>query len=110
MRGSLVPDPDAEQAFEDAESRVWCEQLHNALDQCLDELETGQASAIRGTYYKNLTAAEVGESLGVSASQATQLKQSGLRKLRHGKNLRRLKEFRDEIISTQAYHATGFNA
>ncbi len=109
-RGSLVPDPDAAQAFEDAESRVWREQLHNALDQCLDTLEVGQAEAVRGTYYEGLTAEETGKRLGVSASKATQLKQSGLRHLRRGKNLRRLKAFRDEIISTQAYHATGFNA
>ncbi len=73
-------------------------------------LEVGQAEAVRGTYYEGLTAEETGKRLGVSASKATQLKQSGLRQLRRGKNLKRLKAFRDEIISVQAYHATGFNA
>ncbi len=107
--GDLVPDPEATQAFTDAESRVWCEQLHDALDQCLDDLEEKQAEAVRGTYYKGLTAAEVGECLGISASQATQLKQSGLRKLRHGENLRRLKQYRDEIASG-IYRGTGFAA
>ncbi len=96
-RGSLVPDPDAKQAFENAETRIWNERLHDALEQCLDTLEEKQAEAVRGTYYKGLTAAEVGECLGISASQATQLKQSGLRKLRHGKNLQRLKQYREEI-------------
>jgi len=110
VRGSLIPDPDAEQAFEDAESLVWCKQLHSALEQCVNTLEEKQAKAVRGTYFDNLTATEVGERLGVSTARAAQLKQAGLRKLRQGKNLKRLRVFRDEIISTQAYHATGFNA
>ncbi len=109
-RGSLVPDPDAAQAFEDAESRVWCEQLRDALDACIDELETKQAKAVRGAYFEGLTAEETGKLLNVSASRAAQLKKAGLRKLRQGKSLKRLRAFRDEIISTQAYHATGFNA
>ncbi len=92
-RGSLVPDPDAEKAFEDAENNVWCKQLHNALEQCLDTLETEQAKVIRGIYYMGLTAAEAGKRVGVNASQATQLKQSGLRKLRQGKNFKRLRGF-----------------
>ncbi len=109
-RGSLVPDPDAEQAFEDAETRIWNERLHNALEQCLDTLEEKQAKVIRGTYYEGLTAEETGKLLNVSASKATQLKQAGLRKLRQGKNLSRLKAFRDEIISTRAYHGTSLSA
>ncbi len=109
-RGDLLPDSRAAQAFEDAESRVWSEQLHDALDVCIDALETKQAKAVRGAYFEGLTAEETGKLLNVSTSRAAQLKKAGLRKLRQGKSLRRLRAFRDEIISTQAYHATGFNA
>ncbi len=108
-RGELVPDPDAEQAFENAETRIWNERLHDALEQCLATLEAGQAKAIRGTYYEGLTAEATGKLLGVNASRVIQLKRSGLRKLRHGKNLRRLKEFRNEI-DAGIYHGTGFSA
>ncbi len=108
-RGSLVPDPDATQAFADAEDRVWCEQLHDALEQCLDTLEEKQAKAVRGTYFDNLTVTEVGQRLGVSTSRAAQLKQAGLRKLRQGKSLRRLREFRDEI-DAGIYHGTSLSA
>ncbi len=106
----LFPDSRAAQAFADAESRVWCEQLHSALDQCIDTLEEKQAKAVRGAYFEGLTAEETGKLLNVSTSRAAQLKKAGLRKLRQGKSLKRLRAFRDEIISTQAYHATGFNA
>ncbi len=109
-RGDLLPDSRAEQAFEDAETRIWNERLHDALEQCLATLEEQQAEAIRGTYYEGLTAEETGKRLNVSASKATQLKQSGLRKLRHGNNFQRLKQYRDEIISAHAYHGTGLSA
>ncbi len=69
-RGSLVPDPDAAQAFEDAESRVWNEQLHDALDVCIDALETKQAEAVRSAYFEGLTAEETGKLLNVSISRA----------------------------------------
>ncbi len=69
-RGSLVPDPDVGRAFENVENNVWCEQLHDALDQCLETLEVRQAEVVKGTYYEGLTAAEVGERLGVSVSRA----------------------------------------
>ncbi len=108
-RGSLVPDPDAEQAFEDAETRIWNERLHDALEQRLSTLEGQQAEVIRGTYYKGLTAEETGKRLNVSASKVTRLKQSGLRKLRQGKNFKRLKEFREGIVAG-IYQATGFSA
>ncbi len=108
-RGELVPDPAAALAFEATESRIWNERLHDVLEQCLATLEAKQAEAIRGTYYKGLTAEETGKRLGESASQVTRLKQSGLRKLRQGKNIKRLKEFREEI-DAGIYHATGFSA
>ncbi len=107
-RGSLVPDSGAERAFEDAKTRIWNERLHDALEQCLATLEGQQAEAIRGTYYEGLTAEETGKRLNVSASKATRLKRSGQRKLRQGKNLRRLREFREEI-NAGIYHGTGWN-
>ncbi len=50
-RGDLLPDSRAALAFEDAESRVWNKQLHDALEQCLDDLKKKQAKAVRETYF-----------------------------------------------------------
>ncbi|MDO4270395.1 MAG: hypothetical protein Q4C72_05635 [Eubacteriales bacterium] len=58
-----------------AEERLCTEQLHAALEQCLDTPE-----------------------------------QKGLRKLRHPQNARRLEPYREQIITTHAYHGTGFSA
>ncbi len=108
-RGSLVPDPDAALAFEDAKSRIWCEQLHDALDQCLDSIDKQPAAIIRGRFFDGLTREALAKQAGISAAHAQQLERKGMRQLRHGKNLRRLKQFRDDIASG-IYHGTGFNA
>ncbi len=109
-RGDLLPDSRAEQAFEDAESRVWSEQLHSALEKCLDSIDEQTAAIIRSRFFDGLTREALAKQSGISTARAQQLERKGMRQLRQGKNLRRLKAFRDEIISTQAYHATGFNA
>ncbi len=109
-RGELVPAPDAEQAFTDAESRVWNGQLRGALEQCLDSIDERPAAIIRGRFFGGFTREALANQAGISATRAQQLEQKGIRQLRQGKNLSRLKAFRDEIISTHAYHGTGLAA
>ena len=109
-RGELVHDPAAGQQFEDEEERIYTEQLHAALDRCLDALERTQAAAIRYRYYDGLTLAEIGAKLGCNTEYARQLTDKGLRRLRSGKNIQRLKQYREQIISEGADHGTGWNA
>ena len=106
-RADLVPDA---QAFESIEERLYTEQLHAALEQCLDTLEQKQAEAVRFRYYSGLSLAETGAKLGCNTEYARQLEQKGLRKLRHPQNARRLEQYREQIITTHAYHGTGFSA
>ena len=54
--------------------------------------------------------AEIGEKLGCNTEYARQLANKGLRRLRSGKNIQRLKQYREQIISEGAYHGTGWNA
>lgn len=109
-RGDFVPDPEAAQPFEDAEKQLFTEQLHAALEECLGTLDARQAEAVRCRYFSGLTLAETGTRLGCNAERVRQLENKGLRKLRYPQNTRRLKQFRDEIISTQAYHGTSLGA
>ena len=109
-RGELTPDHAAEQAFEDAERRVCNEQLHNALEQCLDTLNERAAAVIRARYYDGQTSAQASERLGLTPNQARSLEQTGMHKLRTGMNRSRLEQFRNELIETRAYHGTGFGA
>ena len=107
-RGELVPDPT--DAYEDAEEQFYIEQLHAALDKCLDALEQEQAAAIRYRYYDGLTLAEAGDRLGCNAEYARKLEYKGLRRLRSPQNIRRLEQYREQIVSEGAYHGTGWAA
>ncbi len=97
--GDLIPDSRAAEAFEAAENSVWNEQLHSVLERCLADLEDKRAEAVRAAYFEGLTAEETGKRLGVSTSRAACLKKEGLRKLRQGRNLKRLEEFREAITT-----------
>ncbi len=109
IMGDLVPDPEATRAFTDAESRVWNEQLHSALERCLDSIDEQPAAIIRGRFFGGLTRETLAKQAGISAACAQQLERKGIRQLRHGANVKRLKQYREEI-NTGIYHGTGFNA
>ncbi len=109
-RGDLLPDSRATEAFEATENSVWNEQLRDALEQCLDSIDERTAAIIRGRFLNGYTREALANQAGISPTRAQQLERKGMRQLRQGKNLSRLKAFRDEIISTRAYHGTGLSA
>lgn len=109
-RGAVIPDPEAEQAFADAEERTYTEQLHAALESCLATLEPEQAEAVRLRHYDRLNLTETGARMGCSPEQARNLESKGLRKLRNPQNVRRLEQYRQQIINEGAYHGTGWAA
>ena len=47
--------PDTEDQYEDADRRIFNEQLHNALDDALGTLPDEESTAIRGTFYDGFT-------------------------------------------------------
>ena len=109
-RGAVIPDPAAEQAFADAEERTYTAQLHAALAACLAALEPEQAEAVRLRHCDGLNLTETGARRGCSPEQARSLESKGLRKLRSPQNARRLEQYRQQIITTAAYHGTGWTA
>lgn len=106
----LIPDTTSGQPFEDAENRVFNEQLHAALDTCLDALDDRRRETICARFYDGLTLAEVSKQLGCSPQRVRQLEKDGLRELRKPQYTRRLAPFREQIISTRSYHGTGYQA
>ena len=107
-RGDLEADPRNYQ--EEAEERIYTEQLHAALEECFTGLEHAQAETIRGQFFDGLTAQDIGEKLGCSTGQVRKLKQDAMRKLRSPENLRKLQRFHDEVLETGSYHGTGYLA
>lgn len=104
-----VPDEAAAQPFEDAEEKLWIQQLHAALDECLDTIPEKEAYAIRARYYHGQTQGQTAAVLGVSGSRVQQIERHGLRNLRSPGNRHRLEQYREEIISRYASRHTSFS-
>ena len=108
--GDTLEDPEAGEMLRNAEDRVFTEELHNALAECLFTLSEPQRLAIEGRHFKGKTLRQMGEECGCSPEQVRQHESNGLRKLRRGKNLRKLKPFMEEITTAKAYQGTSFTA
>lgn len=76
----LQADPHSD--IEDAEARLYTEQLRACLDAAMKELRPEDAEAIRLRYYDGLTLKQAGERKGVTQDAIRQREQRGLRKLR----------------------------
>ena len=109
-RSELVPDPAAERQFEDIEEHMYTEQLHIALEDCIRTLDERQAAVIRARYFEDMKLSDIGERFGITTSRVGELERDAMRKMRSGRNIQRLKEYRDMIISKHAYHGTGLSA
>lgn len=108
-RGDLVPDVAAEEAFRDADERIFNQQLRAALDESMGRLNPRQAFVLRSRFYDGNTQADTAAQLNVCPQYIHTLEQNALRAVRHPANLRRLEPFRAEIVS-RAYRNTGFCA
>ncbi|SCJ81596.1 sigma-70 family RNA polymerase sigma factor [Neobittarella massiliensis] len=102
--------PDKGTEMEEAEQRVFCDQLRADLEKCLDEIPDPEASALRAVYFDGNTLQQIAAQCGLSIERARQLKISGLRKMRYGPRLSRLKKYENEIISTQPWRGSGLGA
>ncbi len=98
-----IPDREAEQAIEDSLERVYNEQLHAVMESCLATLEDMEADTIRGRFYNGETFKEIAVRRGCTIDQARKMEANGLRGLRHPKNSKRLKAWREDIVSAGAY-------
>ena len=101
--GDTIADESA--GMEQVEETVYRQQLRAGLDAALDKLTDEEQATIRARFYGNKSLRETGEQLGVTPSRAHTLESSGLRKLRMNPKLMR---YREEYISTHAWHGTGF--
>lgn len=99
--GDLQEDPAAAQAFEDVEEAVFHQQLHDALEKALNSLPEEQADTLRAHYYQGKTYREIGP-------QARDLEYHALRKLRHPKISRELRQYLED--RTPYYSGVGLGA
>lgn len=89
--GDTVPD-ECDQ-FEDADERLWTEQLKQALDTALQDLPEAQASAIRMKYMDGRPLPRIAEEMDVKASKIHERANKGLCRLRRGPHGPKLASF-----------------
>ena len=105
--GDLQEDPAASQAFQTAEDELYTEELHAALEEALNKLPKRTAHVLRRRYYDEKSLRAVGEEIGVHPERVRQIEVKGIRKLQELPGLAR---WHDDIISTRAWHGTGWGA
>lgn len=104
--GEMVPDAKESAALEAVEDREYRRQLHEALEEALEELPQQSAEVLRLRHYQDLTLADIGEMRGASVERIRQMENKALRKLREPAIICRLRPF----IDFDFYGGTGLRA
>jgi len=92
----LVEDPRAVAAFDASERRIYNEQLHEALEKALAQIDDEDAAVLRGLYYDSMTMRELAEKMGVPFTIINQRSSKGMRSLRHREHTKELRRFLDD--------------
>ncbi|MGN1133866.1 MAG: sigma-70 family RNA polymerase sigma factor [Oscillospiraceae bacterium] len=103
---NIIPDPSAQQAFENALDSIQDEQTRDVLYKALDRLEKPLREVIVHYYFEGMTFADIGELMGVSGSRVQQMKEKALRHLRAMPEVCMLRE--EQHIESRL-HFTSYN-
>lgn len=110
-RASTLSDEKAQQAFEDGIESEWRRQLRAAEEEMIGKrLSEREAVVVRGTFFDGLTLEPIANRFGVTYAWVRQLREKGLRKLRTGESLRRLRPFLDDEYGALGLRGTGLSA
>ena len=93
--------------IEDAERRIWLEQLRETMNKAISSLPEEQQAVLECRYWKDLTREETSAVLGVNCTQAQLYERKALHKLAHDKYRNGLSQFVEE--RTAYYTHVGVN-
>ena len=105
----ILTDPSAERDFEDIIECIHADQMHTALEECMQRIPAEQAKTLRARYYENQTLTELAAAKSASHQAIRQQEVNGLRNMRRGVNYTRLKEYREHILSS-THRYTGYKS
>lgn len=83
----IIPDPRAEEAFENVEEQLYLEKLRTDLNKALSTLTPRQELCVRQFYLEGKTQAAIAKSLNVTETSIRNRRQAGLAALRRCANL-----------------------
>lgn len=108
-QADLMPDEAAANSFDDAELRIYTQELHEALEKAMARSCTEkEITVLRRIYWDGETLQTVADALGSSVSYIGQMKSHAFRQIR--KRGRSILEPYGDFIRRQAYHGTSLNA
>lgn len=93
--GDFIPDRQATAVMDAVEDRQYREQLHNAMEKALKVIPGDYSEILRLRYYQGMTLEDAGRSLGISAEQARNRENKGIRRLRNPSLAATLRPFYD---------------
>ena len=107
-KGETIEDPAATQAFQRAEDDIYTEELHTALETAMSQhLTEREANVLRRRYYDGKTLQAIGKELGVRGERVRIIEGKAIRKM---KGLSSIQRWHDDVVTTRAWHGTGWNA
>lgn len=110
-RSDVLPDESAGQAFEDVIESEWRRSLRIVEDEAINKhLTEGEAAAVRGAFFEGLKLQPIADRLGVTRERVRQLQYNGLRRLRTGEAVRKLRPFWEDEYGALGLRGTGLSA
>lgn len=94
--GDAVEDTHAAQDYEDAEHRIWLEQLRSTLDKAMEALPERQQAVVKAHHYQGKTLHEIAVAQGCATENVRQLEIQAFRTLRRNKRRNHLADFMEE--------------
>jgi len=82
--------------FEDIEEQIYNEQLHEALERCLNSIPVHESEVIRRRYYKGETRKDISRVMGITEYQAIDFEKNAIRDIRKSKHFKCLQQFVEE--------------
>lgn len=101
----ITADPMSAKAFENVENDIYTKQLHDILEQCIEQLPAGEADAVRGYYWQGLTDRAIAEQRGVTTYKINDLRDKGIRHLRKAKALKQFERQFDYYAHSSAEYS-----
>lgn len=105
--GDLQADPAAAAEMQEAEERIYQEQLHEALEEALGKLSERERLVVQGRYFEGKTLKQLASDHGVNCERIRQLERKALVRLRRNPTMIR---WYGHTLEAKAWHGTGFSA
>lgn len=110
-KADLLPDDAAVQSFNNAEERIYTEELHNALEQAIQAAcNEREANILRRLYWNGETLAEAAKVCGVAPNSVHQSRNHAFRAIRRSYTATRILQPYKDFVESHAYHGTGLTS